>query len=419
MSLASPTAAPPTSDVAASQNGIFMTDDGRAFFSTADALVPRDANGIVDIYEYVEGRAQLISTGTGNDAGEAIRPIGLVGVSADGTNAFFSTYQTLVGQDENGPFYKLYVARTNGGFPFNKPPAPCAAADECHGPGAAPPAMPQVGSGAIVGGGNATVVRKKRKRARSATHRAPTRCQEAPRQGKGSGEGRKVEEMRSAACRQTGSWGARHVRCGLPSPRRLGAERAEAKSTVFTFTNTPSGTQAGSHPNVLTSTELGNRFNQGPMPACECNDPKDVTIHAPAGLVANPHVVSECTTAELSTFSCPPDAQAGFVVLRFFSWGVIPLYRTVPQEGQAALFVFLPPIGIAIPQYIAINARTGGDYGIDFTVTGPHPHPAAELLRQRLLGGAGGRGSRRRPLRPGGSSFSTATPTRSSRCLST
>ena len=34
-----PDGAPPTVDVEGSQNGLFMTDDGRAFFSTRDALV--------------------------------------------------------------------------------------------------------------------------------------------------------------------------------------------------------------------------------------------------------------------------------------------------------------------------------------------------------------------------------------------
>jgi hypothetical protein len=161
-----PDGSPPGSDVEGSLNGTFMADDGRAFFSTADALVPRDANGIADVYEYVGGRAQLISSGTGNDAGlEGGQPIGLVGVSGDGVNVFFSTYETLVAQDENGPFYKFYDARTNGGFPFNKPPAPCAAADECHGEGSSVPGTPTIGSGASLGaGGNATVLRRHKKK---------------------------------------------------------------------------------------------------------------------------------------------------------------------------------------------------------------------------------------------------------------
>jgi hypothetical protein len=153
-----PDGSSPTSDVEGSQNGNFMTEDGRAFFSTEDALVPRDANGIRDVYEYVGGRAQLITTGTGDEDGTSgDTPIGLVGVSADGTDVFISTYETLVGQDENGPFLKFYDARVNGGVPFNKPPAPCAAADECHGEGSSSPIAPTIGTGAGLGaGGNAS-----------------------------------------------------------------------------------------------------------------------------------------------------------------------------------------------------------------------------------------------------------------------
>ena len=72
--------------------------------------------------------------------------IGLVSVSADGIDAFFATVDTLVGQDENGPFLKFYDARTNGGFPFTKPPAPCVAADECHGQESAAPAPLTIGT---------------------------------------------------------------------------------------------------------------------------------------------------------------------------------------------------------------------------------------------------------------------------------
>ena len=159
----------PTSPVEGSQNGRFLTDDGRAFFATQDALVDQDANGIRDIYEFVDSRPQLISSGTGESQGGEFQPTGLVGVSADGVDVFISTYETLVGQDENGFFLKFYDARTNGGFPFDKPPTPCAAADECHGPDSSPPATPQLGTTARLGdGGNLKPgkrVCKKRKKA--------------------------------------------------------------------------------------------------------------------------------------------------------------------------------------------------------------------------------------------------------------
>ena len=166
-----PSGAPATTPVQASQNGLFMTADGRTFFATKEALIPRDANGILDVYEFVDGRPQLISTGAGDNEGNpqsVTGQIGLVGVSVDGTDVFFSTRETLVPEDENGSFQKFYDARTNGGFAVAKEPAPCAAADECHGPESVPPAQPVIGTGANLGQtGNARPQRKKaRKKAR-------------------------------------------------------------------------------------------------------------------------------------------------------------------------------------------------------------------------------------------------------------
>jgi hypothetical protein len=153
-----PSGGPPTGSASGAQNGLFMADDGRAFFSTRASLVPFDTNGKIDVYEYTEGRPQLISSGTSSTdtwgGGLLIYPsmsVGLEGVSADGTDVYFSTFATLVPQDHNGEFIKFYDARTGGGFPFQAPPPPCKAADECHGAGSVGPALPQVGTGAQLG----------------------------------------------------------------------------------------------------------------------------------------------------------------------------------------------------------------------------------------------------------------------------
>ncbi len=125
-----PSGASPGGNVFGSQNGLFLTNDGRTFFSTTDALVPQDTNQSEDVYEYTEGRPQLISSGTGprhvtegpfeGFVGSQTYP-GLVGVSANGTDAYFATFEVLVGQDQNGDNLKLYDARTDGGFPFESP----------------------------------------------------------------------------------------------------------------------------------------------------------------------------------------------------------------------------------------------------------------------------------------------------------
>jgi hypothetical protein len=173
----------PQHDVRASQNGLFMADDGRAFFSTDDAVVPQDTNETEDVYEFVEGRPRLISGGTAAansnkaGAGQGINAAtfpGLVGVSADGTDVYFATYDVLVAQDRNGEELKVYDARTGGGFPFVKASPGCAAADECHGPGSSAPSIPTEGSGAYLGsGGNLSSGprRKKTSHRRNKTHK--------------------------------------------------------------------------------------------------------------------------------------------------------------------------------------------------------------------------------------------------------
>jgi hypothetical protein len=158
-----------TADVLASESGPFMANDGRVAFTTSDALVPQDTDGVEDVYEFVDSRPRLISSGTSQRSvfeGNAIYPpayTGLESFSADGIDLYFSTYDTLAPQDHNGPFIKFYDARTNGGFPISPPLQPCVAADECHGTGSATPGEPQIGTGANLGGGGNELTAPKRK----------------------------------------------------------------------------------------------------------------------------------------------------------------------------------------------------------------------------------------------------------------
>jgi len=167
-----------TADVKASQSGPFMSDDGRVAFATNEALVPRDANGIIDVYEFTGSEVRLISSGTGTRF-ELPRlalfypsqTIGLEAFSRDGVDLYFSTFDTLVPEDENGKFIKFYDARTGGGFPANGRLLPCEAADECHGPTSDPVRNPEVGTGVGYGvAGNVPQTRKgkhRRKKARN------------------------------------------------------------------------------------------------------------------------------------------------------------------------------------------------------------------------------------------------------------
>jgi hypothetical protein len=158
-----PTGAPPNADAEASQNGRFMADDGRTFFASKDSLDPRDRDGsITDVYEYVDGRPQLITTGQGNrdfTGGSEVFSLlasaaytGLEAVSHNGVDVYFSTFDTLVKRDHNGEYIKFYDARTGGGFPEEPELLPCEAADECHGADSSAPAPPAISSAGELGG---------------------------------------------------------------------------------------------------------------------------------------------------------------------------------------------------------------------------------------------------------------------------
>jgi hypothetical protein len=135
-----PTGARAVGDAALPLYGLGLIEDGRVFFDSSDAIVPRDLNGKGDAFEWENGRLELISTGLGRFDSS------LLGASASGKDAFFFTRETLVPQDENGSLVKIYDAREKGGFPFVPPPVPCKASDECHGPSSPTPGPPDIGT---------------------------------------------------------------------------------------------------------------------------------------------------------------------------------------------------------------------------------------------------------------------------------
>jgi streptogramin lyase len=128
-------------DASLASHGLSLTEDGRVFFNSTDPLVLRDTDGLMDPYEWSPGgEQQLISQGT------SLFGSGLLSVSADGTDAYFFTRDHLAPEDHNGTTMRIYDARERGGF-FDVPvPPPCAASDECHGPGTQAGAPPNIGS---------------------------------------------------------------------------------------------------------------------------------------------------------------------------------------------------------------------------------------------------------------------------------
>jgi hypothetical protein len=168
---------PAADTVHAAESGPFMSNDGKTFFATSEPLVPQDTDGIRDVYEYVGGRAQLISTGTGdNDSTGGLElaslffsnlHTGLEAVSRDGTDVYFTSFETLAPEDQNGTFMKVYDARIGGGFDVVPDLGNCAAADECHGAGSSPVQTPEIATGAHLGrSGNVNAPKKGKKKHR-------------------------------------------------------------------------------------------------------------------------------------------------------------------------------------------------------------------------------------------------------------
>jgi hypothetical protein len=125
-----------------------VIDDGRMFFETPDALVPKDTNGQIDVYEYSNGQVHLISTGQSPEFsyfGDA---------SPTGQDVFFVTIDRLVGQDQDGLF-DLYDARTNGGIAAQNPTSePGCEGETCQGNPTAAPSQAGAATAGFAGRGN-------------------------------------------------------------------------------------------------------------------------------------------------------------------------------------------------------------------------------------------------------------------------
>jgi hypothetical protein len=106
----------------------------RAFFTSADALVTSDSNsqpvtgaGVPDLYEWEaqgEGNCQL-AAGCISILSNGALPQGasFADASSDGSDAYFLTEASLIGQDPGS--IDLYDAKVGGGFPEPQPQIPC------------------------------------------------------------------------------------------------------------------------------------------------------------------------------------------------------------------------------------------------------------------------------------------------------
>jgi hypothetical protein len=126
-----------------------VLDDGRVFFTSPDVLVPRDTNGLDDVYEYEDGQVQLISSG--ESSGDSV----FYDASPSGRDVFFVTAQSLVAADTEGGD-SLYDAREGGGFAGEgiKVNPPECEPEDCRLPIGEPPVKQAAASLTEAGPGN-------------------------------------------------------------------------------------------------------------------------------------------------------------------------------------------------------------------------------------------------------------------------
>lgn len=146
----------------------------------------------------------------------------------------------------------------------------------------------------------------------------------------------------------------------LPAPAFAGDLGIES------FTTGSSDHSAGGHPDLSTSFTLS---EPGVDQAA-----RNVIFEAPEGIFGNPYAVTHCVSSDFALDRCPTDSQAGLITVyanyegnEHRLMGTAPIFAVEPQGDQTALFAFNVP-QLNIPIDIPVAVRTGGDYGLRFTV---------------------------------------------------
>jgi hypothetical protein len=140
----------------------YLTDSGRLFFTSSDALVESDKNAKMDVYEFDPSGEGGCPSETGCVAllssGESPQESSFLDASVGGNDVFILTSQQLVKQDIDSAYdvYDVRVCGSSGclGTP-PEPTPPCADEASCKGGSAGVPALPPVPpTAAISGPGN-------------------------------------------------------------------------------------------------------------------------------------------------------------------------------------------------------------------------------------------------------------------------
>lgn len=141
-------------------------------------------------------------------------------------------------------------------------------------------------------------------------------------------------------------------------------------------------TQAGSHPFQLTSVVTLNTTTPEPGGGPRTFAlPKDIVSELPAGLIANPRPLAQCTEAQFAQSSeadghivnaCPASSAVGVATMTFnqpaitgFDTVTTPIFNMEPLRGEPARFG-VKALGF-LSAFLETTIRSGGDYGVTLT----------------------------------------------------
>jgi len=155
----------PIEEATAFYQSRYLSNEGRLFFDSPEALVPHDRNAREDVYEYEReglgschsspGCVALISSG------ESDHESAFLDASETGNDVFFLTNQPLVGSDHDTSFdvYDAHVCSETSPCLTRPPASPvsCESLETCRPASAPDPSMPSASGSAVVNGpGNAS-----------------------------------------------------------------------------------------------------------------------------------------------------------------------------------------------------------------------------------------------------------------------
>jgi hypothetical protein len=141
------------------------------------------------------------------------------------------------------------------------------------------------------------------------------------------------------------------------------AGSAQASVKITSFATTPSTTLAGGHPDLTVQTSFSYSDST--------DDLKSLQVYFPAGLLGNPSVVSQCSSAQLQSDTCPAGSKIGSVTVTATAVG-IPLPVTAPGDVYVVTPTGSEParIGMVVRPLGGVLGKTTMSGPVDIRIPG-------------------------------------------------